>query len=307
MLEQESPLSTVTSDLAEQLARVVVWRHGEQRAPHKPLLLLLALARVQRGEPRLATFASIEEKLRRLLDEFGPPRRAQHPEQPFWRLRKDGSFWEIPDAAAFLAEGGEGAEGNPRLALLRRLDVRGGFSPEVYALLRQDPNLVNRLAAQLLGEHFPESLHEAILDAVGMPWVPVVHRRDPEFRNAVLRIYEHRCAVCGFDARLGFADLALEAAHVQWHSHGGPDTEDNGLALCVLHHLLLDRGAIGIDAAYRVLVSQHLHGGESLVDSVLRHAGQPLRGPQPGTPHVASAYLAWHRREVFREPARQVQ
>ena len=40
-------------------------------APHKPLLILLALARVQRGEPRLVEFTAIDTPLRKLLAEFG--------------------------------------------------------------------------------------------------------------------------------------------------------------------------------------------------------------------------------------------
>ena len=38
-----------------------------------------------------------------------------------------------------------------------------------------------------------------------------------------------------------------EAAHIQWHSHGGPDQVANGLALCTFHHGAFDRGAIGLD------------------------------------------------------------
>ena len=41
-------------------------------APHKPLLLLLALARVQKGLPREVGFSEIELKLKSLLSDFGP-------------------------------------------------------------------------------------------------------------------------------------------------------------------------------------------------------------------------------------------
>jgi hypothetical protein len=49
--------------LVERFAGVTVWRASGKRAPHKPLLMLYALARVQRREPRLATFAEIEERV----------------------------------------------------------------------------------------------------------------------------------------------------------------------------------------------------------------------------------------------------
>jgi putative restriction endonuclease len=41
-------------------------------APHKPLLVLLALARIQRGEARLVPFAKVDKPLQNLLAEFGP-------------------------------------------------------------------------------------------------------------------------------------------------------------------------------------------------------------------------------------------
>jgi len=68
-------------------------------------------------------------------------------------------------------------------------------------------------------------------------------KRDPAFRQKVLKAYEWRCAVCGFDVKLGTVAIALDAAHIRWHQAGGPDVENNGLALCVLHHKTFDLGA----------------------------------------------------------------
>ena len=77
------------------LTGLKVWKRGGQRAPHKPLLLLLAMGRAVRGESRLAPFSELEKTLTGLLRHFGPPRQAHHPEFPFGRLVKDG-LWEIP-------------------------------------------------------------------------------------------------------------------------------------------------------------------------------------------------------------------
>ena len=144
--------------------------------------------------------------------------------------------------------------------------------------------------ARIFQAHFPPSMHEAILDAVGMPLEEVVvlrDTRDPAFRDTIIRIYEHRCAICGFDGRLGMSDLALEAAHVKWRAFGGPDSEDNGLALCVLHHRLFDRGALGNQQRLSYLVSQHVHGGDEVAHTVVRFAGASFRPPQPGGKSVA--------------------
>jgi putative restriction endonuclease len=66
-------------------------------APHKPLLILLALARVQRGAQRMVEFAAIEELLKRLLAEFGPSSAAKSRHYPFWHLATDGqgALWDL--------------------------------------------------------------------------------------------------------------------------------------------------------------------------------------------------------------------
>ena len=51
-----------------------VWKRGEQRAPHQPLLILYALGRFQRGEPLEVMYEKLECPLRDLLVEFGPIR-----------------------------------------------------------------------------------------------------------------------------------------------------------------------------------------------------------------------------------------
>lgn len=64
-------------------------------APHKPLLILLALARVQRGDQRMAAFTELEPRLKALLMEFGPSKSADRRHLPFWHLGTDkqGELW----------------------------------------------------------------------------------------------------------------------------------------------------------------------------------------------------------------------
>ena len=66
-------------------------------APHKPLLILLALARVQHGESRLVEFTVVDAQLKQLLAEFGPSSAAKSRHYPFWHLATDGSgaLWEL--------------------------------------------------------------------------------------------------------------------------------------------------------------------------------------------------------------------
>ncbi len=54
--------------------------------------------------------------------------------------------------------------------------------------------------------------------------------------SGILIAYGYRCAVCGFDVRLGATPIAMEASHIKWKSYNGPSEEVNGLCLCVMHH-----------------------------------------------------------------------
>ena len=72
--------------LKSQIEGINVWKKGAQRAPHKPLLLLYALARSRRNRDRFIPYTEVGEKLKQLLIDFGPTRRSYHPEYPIWRL-----------------------------------------------------------------------------------------------------------------------------------------------------------------------------------------------------------------------------
>lgn len=291
-------------DVLDAFRRIRCWEREGERAPHKPLLLLMALASLQRGESPGLSFEDIEEPLKNLLREFGPARKSYQPEYPFWWLKSDG-LWVIDDVERL--QGIERKRKNLPATVLRAEHARGALAPEIVARLKARPSLVNEVATILLEQTFPASLHDDILDAVGFPWIVEADRplrRDPAFRDAILRIYERRCAVCGYDGRLGSSELGLEAAHVKWHAAGGPDTLDNGLALCVFHHKAVDRGAIGLDDERRIIVSQDVNGQSHVDDLILRFVGQPLRPPQAGQPGPAVPFIQWHRSEVFRPPAR---
>lgn len=82
-----------TDAILSRFDDLAVWKQGDQRAPHKPLLILYALGRWQRGLTEVS-FREAEPELTGLLREFGPPRKSDHPEQPFWRLQRDG-VWTV--------------------------------------------------------------------------------------------------------------------------------------------------------------------------------------------------------------------
>jgi putative restriction endonuclease len=286
-------------ELRARIGDLSVWSRPGERAPHKPLLLLWALGRCAAGQERMVGYAEVDDGVKPLLQEFGPPRKSYHTEYPFWYLRNDG-LWEVAGVAEATIREGKASE--PTKSELLRVGASGGLIPEVYALVRSDQRLLHEIASQLVDAHFPDSIRADVLAAVGLDELEVVRRRkrDPRFRESVLVAYGYRCAVCDFDARLGNVPLAIEAAHIKWHQAGGPDRVPNGLGLCSLHHKLLDRGAFTLGSAGDIVISELVNGGEATEQALVRFHGQPLRVPRRRSAQPDDAFFAWHRSEVFK-------
>jgi putative restriction endonuclease len=272
------------------------------RAPHKPLLLLFALANVLKGGGRWISYEDAAAQLSKLLVDFGPPRRHIHPEYPFWRLTRDGIWCVLADSS--LPRSGAG-DVSP--TTLKRVHARGGFTEAVQTAIHKDSRLALFLIRMILDSHFPPSLHTSLLSSIGLDPESTtidVRPRDPQFRDDVLRVYEFRCAVCGLHLRLGNSLVALDAAHIKWVQAGGPSEIRNGLALCALHHELFDRGAFTISVKQQILVSQLLHGNESFDLLLKPYHGVSIRLPDRQVYRPGEAFVRWHNIQVFKEPAR---
>lgn len=304
-------------DFLRQLRKVKTWRRGNKRAPHKPLLLLLMLGRIAHQRERLIPFRDVEGAFHELWSRFGPPSRGLV-QYPFNHLETDG-IWEIPRRPELPYM----RKGQLRVTELRKHNVEGGFPREVAELLISSPELTLRAAQLLLDEHFPNSLHDEILEAAGLTFestissFPIVGREPKErkrmvifrrprrlrFRREVLQAYEERCAICEFDLRINNELLGLEAAHIQWHSHRGPDDVSNGLALCLLHHRALDRGAVGLEASgdgFRVVVSSQVRWKSPAASQLVDFSGSLIRSPRSRHHAPDRVRVRWHRTQVFR-------
>jgi putative restriction endonuclease len=150
-------------DILRRFDKLRIWERtkGSERAPHKPLLVLYALGRWQRGLTEVG-FREAEKDLKNLLREFGPPRKSDHPEEPFWRLKND-DVWTVHAPEGLIMKAGHPV---PRITELRSHNVKAGFSGDVQTALRNDENLLSELAVRILDEHFTADLHQRVLDAV---------------------------------------------------------------------------------------------------------------------------------------------
>ncbi|MEH0843124.1 HNH endonuclease [Micromonospora sp. CPCC 205711] len=287
-------------EVLERLTSLRLHQQNGRRAPHKPLLVLLALGQLGRGGSSELPWSQAQERLSELIVEFGPASktgRAQSAAYPFTRLRSDGVWTLNRDVPMDL------------VGPLATHNVVGRLDTATESALCRDPELVRRVARALVEQHFPPTIAPDVLTAAGLDPDNVLQasgvtaiparRRDAAWRAAVLLAWDRQCAFCGFDGQLGHATVGVEAAHVRWWTFEGPDSPDNGLALCVLHHKLFDRGALGLDDDLLVTVSTAFTARTATGRMVYDLHGRPLR-PRPGAPVPAVAHVTWHQREVFK-------
>jgi len=295
-----------TAAVVEKFDRLRVWGRRGERAPHKPLLVLWALGQWQARRETQFPFSAVEEALGSLLREFGPPRRPE-PKFPFIHLANDDVWVVTPPAS----RDGRDPLGSRSVKLLRETGVLGGFTRDVLSALESDSGLLGRIASRLLDAHFPRSFHQDLLDATGLQLVasdtgpepsPAEwrRRRDPGFRERILRTYERRCAVCGLDVKIAGVSALLEASHIRWFEADGPDEESNGIALCPLHHKMFDFGCFTLGNDLRIEVSDDVTGGDVFVEVLARYHETALRRPIHEAHLPKRAHVEWHRREVFK-------
>ena len=157
-----------------------------------------------------------------------------------------------------------------------------------------------------MDDNFPPTLHDDIISACGINMeVPQkfqsVRRkqRDPVFREKILQAYAYQCALCHYQLRLGHQLIGLEAAHIKWHTAGGPDKENNGLALCSLHHKMLDSGVFSLDENLKVQVSSKANG-PSIEHYLLPYEQKQIQIPRKKEFHPDPGYVEWHVAEVYK-------
>jgi putative restriction endonuclease len=286
----------------ERLASFRQYQRDGKRVPHKPLLVLLALGRLDGSGSSTLPWSVAETQLADLIAEFGPPSRtarAQAAAYPFTRLRADG-VWEIDQEVP-----------DDSLTPLREQRVAGHLEPSLEEALRQRPALLRAAARRLVESQFPMTVAPDVLTAVGLDpeevfasTAPVTdlaqrRRRSASWPQTILAAWDRQCAFCGYDGQLGGAAVGIEAAHVRWFNLGGPDSDDNGLALCSLHHKLFDRGAIGLDREHRTVVSGLFSARTEAAKRVYDLHEKPLR-PRRGTRLPAVEHVDWHTTQVFK-------
>lgn len=293
------------------------------RAPHKPFLLLSVIDLFAQGEIK----KNFIEPSYDLVSTFNGYWHAIMPlgsttsmAYPFPRLKTDG-FWKlIPNPGdenkidmAFssmvrLREVCAGARLDDDLfKLLCRVETRERlravlietyFASEIRSVVAEQ-GVVN-LAAYEYGQKLLHGVRESV-DWGEKPSPEKTKKvRDQGFRKAIVRLYEHRCALCGIRMVTPEGHTIVEAAHIVPWSQTRDDRPANGLCLCRLCHWSFDEGLMSVGKSYEVLVSKRIQSDHNMPGHVLTLRDRPIFRPKEDVWWPSQDNLARHRKSTFK-------
>ncbi|MGB4871847.1 MAG: HNH endonuclease [Candidatus Promineifilaceae bacterium] len=293
------------------------------RAPHKPLLLLAVLDLFAQGSIT-ANLIPLTPELSELFTLYWhkvrPPSQRGNLTYPFYYLKSEG-FWHLqprPGQETALAV----YRPNAGLNALQTLILGASLDEALYALLCT-AEARQHLRAALINTYFAPDLHPVLVEQSAMNAAAFQYSqellqqaksetfiretavedkpfRDQGFRRAIVKAYDHRCALCGVRILTADGHTAVAAAHIIPWSESHNDDPRNGLALCHLCHWTFDEGLVAFTDTYKVKISPQLPNSPNLPGHLLTFTDRRLIGPGEAYlwPFVDS--IRWHRKERFR-------
>jgi len=291
---------SIEEEFYERIGGINTYRKGNQRAPHKPLYLLLLIASVQQQLPRLQKFTSFESTLVEALHRFGLSNKTQNAHYPFWRLQNDKIAEVSPPTGYDIRRSSD----DPKKSSLINLGAEGGFLKKYYQLLFNNLTIQSRAIDKILYAHFPPSIHEEILTFFDLRIEGARAKdyfSDSEFRSRILSTYGNTCALTGYSLHFRGNFPGLEAAHLCWPQVGGNDDISNGILMTTLCRKLFHLGIIGIEPSdYSILISPQASDIGMRTGKLAKVLNKRISLPNGTNCQPSVENLTWHKRWVFR-------
>ncbi|MET9868697.1 HNH endonuclease signature motif containing protein [Streptomyces sp. NPDC006386] len=192
--DEPIPDGPIHDDLIHRVTHLKVNRSAGRPALYKPIVLLWAMGRALRGEPRLLPWSETEEALKALLERHGTRGERPRPDYPIASLHHEG-LWELRDftGPVTTAHGDAGVK-----RWFSAHQPRGGLVEPLHELFRH--SAVTRLAVldDLLDTFFEDLDPAPLLADVGLedsdPAAPrPVVARAPEQWLLTAAEYERGC------------------------------------------------------------------------------------------------------------------
>jgi putative restriction endonuclease len=147
-------------------------------------------------------------------------------------------------------------------------DEKSNINIQELLLLTYFPNHIGKLKSNILvTQNYLKKIESKILNEPVIAYQAEIKelllQKDEEeiflrgslFKRKIPKIYNNTCCISGMKVDASINISMIDACHIIPFSESFNDTITNGIALCPNLHRAFDRGLIGIDEDYRVIVS----------------------------------------------------
>ncbi|MCB0482494.1 MAG: HNH endonuclease [Flavobacteriales bacterium] len=298
---------------------------GTSKAPHKPILLLAVLRAIELGEIRdnqIFITADLVGLFRGYWNKIVTSTHSPNFALPFYHLKNESSgIWKLNVKVGF-ERALTSSNSIKSLMLLEELCNYASLREDIYHSAH-DPILRDEMRTLILEKYFHKNLvtisgaksyastiEEMVMNESAANYKKQLEKvaehadkveieeeqfiRGATFKKVVPRLYENACAITGLRIVAKANISMVDACHIIPIAESGIDHITNGIALTPTMHRAFDRGLIGVDENYRVLISS------DFVENYSAHSLHQYEGKEINLPSNAKYYpslesLNWHR------------
>ena len=293
------------------------------RAPHKPFLLLSILDQIAQGaitrnfiEPSFELAETFVQYWNRVM----PLGSSGNVAYPYYHMGGE-PFWELVSRPGVELPAGKVVSSMKKI---RELYLGAKLDKELFPLL-QMPSSREKLRAVLIKTYFAPEIQPRLVEQGEVNYKAYEYGkgllspsksqevtlefkneslgkqvRSQGFRKAIVKLYEHRCALCGIRMLTPDGHTVVEAAHIVPWSESKNDKPTNGMALCRLCHWSFDEGLMAVGKKYEVKISPQVKREPNFPGHMLTLSDRPIFRPQNSTYWPKEENIAWHRKRYFR-------
>lgn len=294
------------------------------RAPHKPFLLLSVIDQVAQGSITrnfIEPTYELAETFVQYWNKVMPLGASGNVAYPYFYMGSE-PFWDLVAKPGVEILAGKVVSSMKKI---RELYLGAKLTEELYSLLLM-PLARERLRGVLLENYFAPEVRSLLLEQGKINYLayeygkdllaasrseesiphyesgPLVRQvRDQGFRKVIVKLYEHRCALCGIRMLTPDGHTLVDAAHIVPWSESKDDKPTNGLALCRLCHWSFDEGLMAVGENYEVKISPQVTREPNFPGHILTLSDRPIFRPQDSTYWPILENFARHRKTVFRK------
>lgn len=295
-------------------------------APHKPLLLLSIIDGIEQGFIKSEKVYITPELVTIFKDNWSLLVLTEHIATfalPFFHLKNEkGEFWKL--VANFGYEKALSVTKTiSSFKMLNSMIKYAQIDKELFVLLSDKENRYE-LRNILLVTYFPETrnkyskkkttesdyfkmIEDKIIRDTSVTYQIEKEGLDEEgvfvrgtaFKKVIPRVYNYTCCISGLRVDALIDIQMIDACHIVPFSISHNDTVSNGISLCPNLHRAFDRGLIGFDDDFRVLISSCFAESLKSTYSLKQFTGKKILLPENKLFYPSVESLQWHRENKF--------